>query len=223
MPTKTTANLETVDNLLKAMLVFSRAVEQVLENHAVEAAIDVPLSGSKVQVLRLLGHRGSQTSTQVARFLGVSKPAVSQIVDAMVRDRQVTRQTATIDRREVNLRLTPQGRSLLSAVQQKQRHYLRAAIREAGSARTNKWAATLTEIVNGLAEADQAFNAFCVQCGAHSDGSCVLSGGHARCDFLHHEAERHAGRGRKDTSAAAARETSAAKRPRAKAGMARGR
>jgi len=207
MPSNTASNVKTVDDLLKAVLVFSRAVDHVLENHAVEAAVDVPLSGSKVQVLRLLGRRGSQTSTQVARFLGVSKPAVSQIVDAMVRDKQVTRQTATTDRREVNLRLTSQGRSLLNAVHREQRHYIRSAVRSAGSTKPKKWMIALQEIINGLTQADSAFNDFCAQCGAHDDGSCVLVGGHAQCGFLAHEGARKVGRTRKAGKSVATRGT----------------
>lgn len=187
MATKTSASMKTVDELLKAMLVLSRSVDQVLGIRAVQAASKTRLSSSKVQVLRLLGRRGSQTSTQTARFLGVSKPAVSQIIDAMVRSKQVTRQTGKTDRREVNLQITERGRTLLNAVQHQQRHYVRNAVRLAGAAGTKKWVEMMEAISNGLAKADQAYEEFCLQCGAYGDGSCVLEGGKSDCLFLKHE------------------------------------
>ncbi len=187
MASKTSASMKTLDELLKAMLVFSRTVDQVLGTRAVQSASKTRLSSSKVQVLRLLGRRGPQTSTQTARFLGVSKPAVSQIIDAMVRAKQVTRQTGKTDRREVNLRITEKGRTLLNAVQQQQRHYVRAALRQANGASSKKWVEMMDVISNGLAQADQAYEEFCLQCGGHSDGTCVLKGGKSDCLFLKHE------------------------------------
>lgn len=187
MATKTSASMKTVDELLKAMLVLSRSVDQVLGTRAVQSASKARLSSSKVQVLRLLGRRGAQTSTQTARFLGVSKPAVSQIIDAMVRSKQVTRQTGKTDRREVNLQITERGRTLLNAVQHQQRHYVRNALRLANGADTKKWIVMMEAISNGLAQADRAYEEFCLQCGAHGDGTCVLEGGKSDCLFLKHE------------------------------------
>ena len=67
------------DNLLKSMLVISRTINHVLETRAIEVTGE-PLTYSKIQILRLLGQRGEQSSSQLARFLGVSKPAITQIV-----------------------------------------------------------------------------------------------------------------------------------------------
>jgi DNA-binding MarR family transcriptional regulator len=98
------------DRLLKTLLVLSRTVDHILETRAVDQAANEPLSPSKVQVLRLLGEQGTQTASQVARFLGVSKPAVTQIIDSMVDGTLVTRSTAAHDRREVGLKLSARGR-----------------------------------------------------------------------------------------------------------------
>ena len=110
---KSSGGVKSIDGLLKAMLVFSRTVDHSLETNSVKRAVGVALSSSKVQILRLLGHRGGQTASQLARYLGVSKPAVSQIVDSMVRAKLVTRKPATADRREVHLHLTKKGRDMV--------------------------------------------------------------------------------------------------------------
>lgn len=199
MPAKTLPPADTVDELLKAMLILSRAVDYVIETRAVKEAAKEHLSSSKVQILRLLGLRGGQTCVGVARILGVTKPAVSQIIDSMVRAKLVVRQTSVSDRREVNLRLSKKGRDLFHAIRRQQRHYVRLVLRQLQDTRSAKGgarnrvdqrAAALDEISSALAQADQAFKDFCLQCGAHGDGTCVLVDGRARCLFMQYEDER---------------------------------
>ena len=184
MVPKTPAAVNTVDGLLKALLVLSRTVDHVLETRAVETAVKQPLSASKVQILRLLGEHGGQTSTQVARFLSVTKPAVTQMMDSMMRAKLVTRRIAKADRREVNLQLSKKGRDLYQAVRRTQRHHLRNALRQAPRQYADQWIEMLHELASALAHADQAFLDFCAQCGAHKDSTCVLVGGDAECLYL---------------------------------------
>jgi DNA-binding MarR family transcriptional regulator len=171
------------DRLLKTLLVLSRTVDHILETRAVDQAANEPLSPSKVQVLRLLGEQGTQTASQVARFLGVSKPAVTQIIDSMVDGTLVTRSTAAHDRREVGLKLSARGRRQYKAVQQRQRQVLRNAAKNANAA-VDAWISTLWNVAQALTRADRNFRHFCLQCGAYADGSCVLVGGDAKCLFL---------------------------------------
>lgn len=184
---KTPLSVGEVDRLYKALSVLSRTVAHVLETKAVEAATG-PLSQSKVQVLRLLANRGRHTSSQVARFLNVSRPSVTQIIDALVEAGLVARCGAVDDRREVVLDLTKPGQQAFRAVRREQRHLLRSAIRAAGGGEVDEWIKVLQGISTSLARADHAFTHFCLQCGAHADGSCVLVGGDAGCLFLRHGA-----------------------------------
>lgn len=186
MASKVKLPADQADGLLKAMFVLARTVDHVLETRAVEAAIHEPMSASKVQVIRLIGQRGTQTSSQVARFLGVTKPAVSQIVDSMVGSKLLVRRPAKHDRREVGLELTKQGRNQFQAIRNEQRHLARAAIRLAENAKPDKWIDLLQGIAGSLARADRTFDQFCLQCGAHADGNCVLVGGDATCLFMQH-------------------------------------
>ena len=184
MAKKAPSSTSSVDQMAKAMLVLARTIDYVLESRAVEVATDKPLSNSKVQVLRLLAQRAGQTSSQVARYLGVSKPAVSQIIDAMVRSKLVTRKTSRDDRREVNLSLTDKGQNINKLVRQQQRHYIRSAMRDLNGTVANRWINTLGDVAVALGKADQAFQDHCMQCGGHEDGTCVLVGGDAKCHFL---------------------------------------
>jgi len=183
---KGTLPLHTVDGLLKAMLVLGRTASHILETRAVETAVHERFSASKVQILRLLGQRGAQTSTQVARFLGVTKPAVTQIIDTMARSRLVVRRPAKDDRREVSLELTRKGKQVFHAVRRQQRHYIRTALRQLPGMDPERWAGMLEEMSAALVGADSSFEHYCLQCGAHTDSTCVLTGGDAECAYRQH-------------------------------------
>ena len=176
------------EGLLKAMLVFARTVEKVLETRVV-AVIGEPLSQTKIHILRLLGQSGSQTSTRVALFLGISKPAVTQMIDAMVADKLVSRNRTQRDRREVELRLAPKGKRVFEALDRQQHQFVGHAARNFPQRRLGEWTAILNEMTTSLADADSKFQDFCVQCGAHPDDRCVLVNGEKRCPFLLHAAQ----------------------------------
>jgi DNA-binding MarR family transcriptional regulator len=168
------------------MLVLSRTASHILQTRAVEAAVNKRYSPSKIQILRLLGRHGAQTSTQVARFLGVSKPAVTQIIDTMSRAKLVVRRPAVRDRREVRLELTKKGRETFQAMRQQQRRFIRAALKQMPAFDAEAWAETLTAMSAALAGADDCFEHHCLQCSAHEDSTCVLNGGDATCTYLEH-------------------------------------
>ena len=175
------------DELLKALMVVSRAVERILETDAVEVA-RIPLSRSKVQVLRLLGQRGAKNSTQIAHYLGVSKPAVTQVISSLVRSKLVKRESVEGDRRGFAVSLTAKGGDVFQEILKKQRHFVRAALRRSTGRKVDHWIEMLTEISECLSQAGKDVPQFCLQCGAHEDGSCVLIGGKADCRYLAHTA-----------------------------------
>jgi predicted transcriptional regulator len=120
----------------------------------------------------------------VARFLGVTKPAVSQIIESMVRQKYVVRQTSKTDRREHKLTLTAAGRKAMVAIRKEQRHYIRSLLRDANRTGPGKLINIMQSMAKGLAQADKDFQKFCMQCESHGVGSCLLVGGSGPCDYL---------------------------------------
>ncbi len=202
MASRASIPVDAIDELFKALSVVAWTVDHVLQDRAVEEALGGPVSYSKVQILRLLSHRGGQTSSQIARFLGITRPSVSQIADALERAGWVKRRASQHDGRESVLELSNEGRRQFNVVRRQQRHLLRNMLRVSNQREAQAWTGMLQEIAGSLARADRGFTHFCLQCGAHADGTCVLLGGDADCPFLHHhEHEGHAvgrrpGRGR---------------------------
>jgi hypothetical protein len=108
------------------------------------------------------------------------------MIDAMARDGMVVRRRTEGDQREVWLELTKQGRLRARAVQRAQRHRLHMALRLVRQSGVARWADTLHEIAGALGRADRVCEEFCLQCGAHADATCVLTGGDAKCLYLRH-------------------------------------
>lgn len=71
-----------------------------------------------VQQFRLLRHigRGVRSASELAALSQMSRPAVSQGVDALVEKGLVTRRQCAHDRRCNDLEVTPRGRELLDAI-----------------------------------------------------------------------------------------------------------
>lgn len=176
-----------VEGLLKSLMVLSRSVDEALEGVAVRAAAKRPLSATKARAIRFLGYQDGQTATRLARLLGVSKPAITQLIAALVKGRLVARAQDRDDRREISLQLTPRGRALFHAIRREQLQLLRAAVNLAPHSRVRQWTRTLEAAARALAQSERMFLHFCMQCPAHSDGRCVLSGGEGaeRCPFQH--------------------------------------
>lgn len=186
-------DLKTTDALLKSMFVFSRTVERVLQERASEAA-QASISRSKFQILRLLRRRGPQNGAQIARFLSVTKPAITQIVTSMIEEGLVERTPSSEDRRQIHFSLTLEGRRTLREVVGKQRQFVRNAVRHLDATEARSWARQLDAMARALVRADRRFQDYCLQCGAHSNDSCVLAGGPAACLYI----EMSSGSGSRD-------------------------
>jgi DNA-binding MarR family transcriptional regulator len=69
------------------------------------------LTAARLSALSVLAYGGPQTMGELARRERVSQPTVSRLVDALVRDRLVTRDPDDTDRRIVRIAVSPKGRA----------------------------------------------------------------------------------------------------------------
>lgn len=174
---------DVLDVLQKALLVLSRTVDEVLEKQAVRLSKDRRITSTKLQILRLLSVHGTQTSTQIARFLGVTKPAVTQIINAMESSKLVIRQPTKKDHRRVPVKLTKRGANEYRGIHRRQRTILRATLKSAKIGNVKKSAESLMKLSRALVESGSGIDEFCLQCSVHSDSSCVLPRSSKNCEF----------------------------------------
>lgn len=79
------------------------------------AAEQFNLTVEQFQVLRRI-RRGFNSVSAIAKESHTSRPAVSAAVDGLVNRSLVTRQTDTVDRRHIQLSLTPEGERVLNGI-----------------------------------------------------------------------------------------------------------
>ncbi len=87
------------------------------------------------QILRLV-RRGLCTVSEVAAARNISRPAVSQGAEVLVRKGLLTRSENAADRRYVELGLTPAGNDLLQAVFDESRRWLKGKMGVLSAAET---------------------------------------------------------------------------------------
>jgi DNA-binding MarR family transcriptional regulator len=67
-----------------------------------------------IAALMDLNRRGDQSVSQLARQIGLSLAATSQLIERLVQERLVTRKQSAVDRRRKEVALTTAGRRLLT-------------------------------------------------------------------------------------------------------------
>ena len=168
----------------------------------------------------MIAHSGKQSVGQVARFLGVSDPAASQLTEALVRQKLIIRNTDPKDRRTAYLRLTTAGQKLTQSIEQEQRHRVRLALRAAGNAKAKQWNTLLQRVTQSLSEAQELFETNCLQCGSHEDRTCVLQDGPGECLYRAHSARQALRTKRSAAKKPAKKSAKYARRKRVKGGSA---
>lgn len=83
-----------------------------------------------VEQFHILRHirRGAHSVSALAEVGRISRPAISQAVDALVHKGMIHRAPNTHDRRFVHLALTPEGERLLTAIHNQTRGWMKARL-----------------------------------------------------------------------------------------------
>jgi DNA-binding MarR family transcriptional regulator len=97
----------------------------MIQNHIrAEATGTFEISVEQFHILRHV-RRGVNSVSELAAAKNISRPAISQSVEALVQKGLLTRIQSTQDRRCIKLALTPAGNNLLDAVFKKTRGWMK--------------------------------------------------------------------------------------------------
>ncbi len=138
------------DALVEAIIQASRAMVGVAGRSLAEVAVDVTLP--QYRTLVVLGDDGPRRLADLAEGLGVSPSTATRMCDRLVRKGLLDRRRDELDRREVNLALTPGGRRLVSAVIERRREL----VHELLQAIPKRQRAGMVQCLNLVARADGA-------------------------------------------------------------------
>ena len=103
-----------IDELVKLMPIIMRRIKP---DPAIVADCPVgSLAYSEVRILLHLAIYGDSGSSAIAEAIGMSRPAVTEAIDRLVAKEFVERAGHEIDRRRVNVRLTPQATEFVERI-----------------------------------------------------------------------------------------------------------
>jgi len=91
------------------------------------ATENLDISVEQFHILRFIRH-GHNSVSDLADARNISRPAVSQGVDALVNKGLITRTQSKEDRRFVELELTPEGKTLLDSVFHNTREWMKESL-----------------------------------------------------------------------------------------------
>lgn len=96
-------NVSTQDTLLPLMIAFGRLIRAEMTKHL------VPFSMLHLQTLQFVAEAGNPSMREVAAYLKVSAPSATEIIDALVADKCLSRTKDPDDRRKVRLVVSTAG------------------------------------------------------------------------------------------------------------------
>jgi DNA-binding MarR family transcriptional regulator len=110
------------DAVVDAVLTASRTLVAVAEQSLGAAAEETTLA--QYRALVVLASRGPQRMVDLARALHVTPPTAGRMCDRLVRKGLVRRHRARVDRREVQVSITPAGRDVVDQATARRRELL---------------------------------------------------------------------------------------------------
>lgn len=128
-PTSTAArrpSAHDVETITDGLLLASRALVGVAARSIARYSDDVTLP--QFRALVVLASHGAQTLSSLAEALATHTSTATRMCDRLVARELVSRETATSDRREVALALTPRGRDLVDHVLSRRRREIAAIV-----------------------------------------------------------------------------------------------
>ena len=104
------------------------------------------LSVPQFRVLSYLNRSAGSSLSEVADHIGLTRPAMSVLIDGLVHRKLVTRDTDPSDRRRLELSLTRQGQSLYAAARQHTQAQLAARLQTLSPAQRGALADSLEQL-----------------------------------------------------------------------------
>ena len=76
------------------------------------------LSIPQFRTMAFVQHNPDASLSDLADHLGLTLPSVSKLVDGLVKQKLISRQESTVDRRQLRLVLTPNGESIVNSARE---------------------------------------------------------------------------------------------------------
>lgn len=186
MPQK--GNGKLVNDFLGSAEIFTSAVADLMQAQLREVG-GTTVTYSQLKLLKMVARAEGSTVTNVATFLGVSTAAASRAVDRLVRRGLLRRKEAAVDRRAVELSVTPAAEQLLAQYDVAATAALQAVFGDLDPADLERTAQLLDSLSVHIIEGTEPTGEYCFRCGIHFRDRCLLRQvRHRECYF--HQRQR---------------------------------
>ncbi len=136
--------------VLETIPLIMRVIRSEMRRHRMPG-----LSVPQFRTLALLRRQAGSSLSQSAEHIGLTLPAMSQLVDGLVARGLVLRRASAADRRRVTLTLTPAGRRVLAEARRHTQAALASLLTRVGPAERETVVRAM-RILRGAAAPDQA-------------------------------------------------------------------
>ncbi len=101
-----------IDKIMETMDRIHRKMQAKLSNELSQGEITIP----QCHILDYLNTKGESLMREIADYLFVTPPAVTGLVDKLVKMKLVQRDFSSSDRRIIIISLTPKGKAVISKI-----------------------------------------------------------------------------------------------------------
>lgn len=165
-----------VERFLRGAHIFASSVKRVLEERLLGSVCDGKLSFAHLNVLKLLSREQEVLHVGgLARFLDISNPAASKLVERLRSMRLITRRADPNDRRAARLTLTAAGEALIARYEASKSEATRRMLASFAPDERAQLGPLLERAAAAiLAQANTPRVNVCMECGAYYPGECLL-------------------------------------------------
>lgn len=163
--------------------IFAASVREVLETEPLKLISGRRLSLSQFHLLRLASAVGLNHAGVAARFLGVSRPALTKATDKLVRLGLLTRTPSKTDRRALILRATRRGRALVARHERLRSSRLDGALRSLPLEDLEHLVGLLRSVSLALLHRGDLQEGDCLRCAGHVLEGCSVAHLRGGCPY----------------------------------------
>lgn len=164
--------------------VFASVVSHAVVPELLSKAGAEDLTYEQLNVLKLIGTHGAHTLKMLAKFLAVTPPAASVMVDKLVNLGFVGRNENPEDRREVLISVTARGRRVVGRFQEHSEKRFSEFLSDLSDEEITVFNRVVHQFTRTMLKSAGPQISLCLQCGAFESGGCLIPDIEGICHYL---------------------------------------
>jgi len=163
--------------------ILSQIVNELFENTFLKEYSPEHLSKTQFSILRILSVAGTQTVSELANILHISRAAASKNVDKLVKAKLVIRRVIEEDRRIVEVSLLPASEKIVESYEKLRLAKQNEALEHFSLKEREKFAELLGKYVRHCLYNEKNVEAICMQCKGNISDDCSISEFNQNCRY----------------------------------------